>query len=97
MTPAFAGTAVRIRFHPGQVGRPAVDNAHDMATSLQAQRGNLAGLLVGGARRKRRLQKSADQVEKGVEPVMVDPVAGIFDRDDLSVAKVTHPAVGHRV
>ena len=32
-----------------------------------------------------RLEKSADQIEKDVELVMVDPMAGIFERNDPGV------------
>ena len=44
-----------------------------------------------------RLEKSADQIEKDVELVMVDPMAGIFERNDPGVAEMASPPVIRRV
>jgi hypothetical protein len=60
-------------------------------------RPGLPRLLGEGDERRRRLEKSADQIEKGVEPVMVDPMAGVFERDDLGVAEMAGPPVVRRV
>src|ERR1700757_851693 len=43
------------------------------------------------------LEKSADQIEKGVEPVMMDPMAGVFDRNDPGIAEMASPPVIRRV
>ena len=45
----------------------------------------------------RLLEKSADQIEKGVESVMVDPMAGVFERNDSRVAEMAGPPVLRRV
>ncbi len=44
-----------------------------------------------------RLEKSTDQIEKGVEPVVVDPVAGVLQRNDLGVAEMAGAPVLDRV
>ena len=38
-------------------------------------------------------KKAADKIEKGVEPVMVDPMAGVLERNDLGVAEMASPPV----
>src|SRR6516162_7926228 len=44
-----------------------------------------------------RLQEISDQIEKGIEAIVVHPVSGIFDRHYFRVAKVARPAVVHWV
>src|ERR1700730_15364535 len=76
-----------------------------IAVRLSPQaRGGRPGMTILPLKRRRfapqgrcRLEKSADQIEKGIEPVVVNPMAGVFDRDDLRVAEMASPPVVRRV
>src|ERR1700720_4532921 len=79
-------------------------SGHSEARAQPASPGGRRGMTILPLKRQRfapqrrcRLEKSADQIEKGVEPVMVDPVTGVLERNDLRVAEMASPPVVRRV
>src|SRR6202040_928469 len=79
-------------------------SGHSEARAQPASPGGRPGMTILPLKRQRfalqrrcRLEKSADQIEKRVEPVVVNPMAGVFDRDDLRVAEMASPPVVYRV
>jgi hypothetical protein len=81
----------------------AIGSGHSGARAQPAGPGGRRGMTILPLKRQRfalqrrcRLEKSADQIEKGVEPVMVDPVTGVLERNDLRVAEMASPPVVRR-
>ena len=43
------------------------------------------------------LEEFADEFQEDIEPIVVYPMAGIFDLDHLDVTKMPHPAILARI